>query len=143
VHGEHEAMLRGEPEAEAAHDPDGCYHCLLTEEVTSHCRCSNCCRSLIIEVCLQDAEVEPRIKVRGSPLYTPAELSLSGQQELEGNLLNGKGGSCVFLDEKRNLCTIHGTRPLVCRLFQCDGSGLCGAPLRHLSPGPPRTPASG
>jgi len=123
-------MLRGEPEAEAAHDPEACYHCLLSEEVMSRCRCGNCCRALIIEACLQDAEVEPRIKERGSPIYTGPEFTASGQRELEGYLLNGKGGSCVFLDEERNLCTIHATRPLVCRLFQCDGSDVSGAPLR-------------
>ena len=122
VQAEHEAMLRGDPDAEAAHEPDECYHCLLGEEVSSRCRCGDCCRSLIIETCLQDAEVEPLIKERGSPIYTGPEFTASGQRELQGYLLNGKGGSCVFFDDESNLCTIHATRPLVCRLFQCDGS---------------------
>ncbi len=121
VQGEHEALLRGGPDAEASHDPDECYHCLLSEQVTSHCRSGNCCRALIIEFCLQDAEVEPRIKERGSPIYTGPEFTASGQRELQGYLLNGQGGSCVFLDEVRNLCTIHNTRPLARRLFECDG----------------------
>ncbi len=28
-----------------------------------------------------------------------------------------------FLDEASNLCTIHETRPLVCRLLDCEGEG--------------------
>lgn len=115
---EHEAMLRGAPTAAAEHDPDECYHCLLTEEVTSVCRCGNCCRQLIIETCLQDAELEPRIKERGLPIYASPELTASGERELQGYLLNGKDGRCVFLDDVSSLCTIHATRPLVCRLFQ-------------------------
>jgi Fe-S-cluster containining protein len=27
----------------------------------------------------------------------------------------------VFLDDATNRCTIYETRPLVCRLFDCDG----------------------
>lgn len=115
-------MLRGDPEAEASYEPDECYHCLLSEEVTSRCRCGDCCRTMIIETCLQDAEVEPLIKERGSPIYTGPEFTASGQRELQGYLLNGKEGHCVFLDDAANICTIHTTRPLVCRLFQCDGS---------------------
>ena len=118
---EHEAMLAGDSAAEREHDPDECYHCLLDEEATSACRCGNCCRALIIETCLQDAVVEPLIKERGSPIYTGSEFTASGEWELQGYLLNGKNGNCVFLDDERNLCTIHATRPLVCRLFQCDG----------------------
>ena len=123
---EHEAMLAGEPAAAAEHDADDCYHCLLAEEVTSACRCGNCCRQLIIETCLQDAELEPRIKERGLPIYTSPELTASGERELQGYLLNGKESRCVFLDDANNLCTIHTTRPLVCRLFQCDGSEASG-----------------
>ena len=40
--------------------------------------------------------------------------------ELSGYLLNAKDGPCVFLDRETNLCTVHPTRPLVCRLFDCD-----------------------
>jgi Fe-S-cluster containining protein len=101
------------------HDPDECYECLLREEVISTCRCAECCRRLIIEVGLEDAEREPRIKERGSPIFTPPELTASGERELEGYLLNGKDLACVFLDREKNLCTIHETRPLACRLFDC------------------------
>ncbi len=125
---EHEAMLAGDPEAMAAHEPDECYHCLLDETASSVCRCAHCCRALIIETCLQDAEVEPQIKERGSPIYTGPEFTASGERELQGYLLNGKDGHCVFLDDAMNLCTIHATRPLVCRLFQCDGSDVSRPP---------------
>jgi hypothetical protein len=100
-------------------DSDGeCYPCLAAEEVQTVCRCAECCRRLIIEVMLEDAEVEPRIAKECSPIYTgPPETK---DRELIGYLLNGKDGPCVFLDERSNLCTIHATRPLVCRLFDCD-----------------------
>ena len=53
----------------------------------------------------------------------PADLTESGKEELEGYLLNGPSGACVFLDQEHNLCTIHATRPLDCKLFDCDGDG--------------------
>src|SRR5205807_2014519 len=89
----------------------------------SSCRCAECCRRLLIEVTLEDARREPKIKELGSPTYTPAILTKSGQRELEGYLLNGQDGPCVFLDQAQNLCTIHPTRPLICRLFDCDHDG--------------------
>jgi hypothetical protein len=63
------------------HDEEGCYECLLRREVKSSCRCAECCKRLIIEVGLEDAEREPKIKELGSPLYTPPELTASGQRE--------------------------------------------------------------
>jgi Fe-S-cluster containining protein len=33
------------------------------------------------------------------------------------------GDGCVFLDPKTDLCGIYKTRPLVCRLFDCEGEG--------------------
>jgi Fe-S-cluster containining protein len=116
-------MISDDPHLVPDHDPEGCYECLLKEEVISTCRCAECCRRLLIEVSVEDAEREPRIKERGSPTYTPAELTESGEDELEGYLLNGKDLVCVFLDQRNNLCTIYETRPLLCRLFNCDGEG--------------------
>ena len=128
VQAEHEAMLAGDPAAMAEHEPDECYHCLLGEAASSNCRCGNCCRALIIEACLQDAEVEPLIKQRGSPIYNGPEFTASGQRELQGYMLNGKEGHCVFLDDGTNLCSIYATRPLVCRLFECDGCEVSDPP---------------
>lgn len=122
VQAEHEAMLAGDAKAQRNHDPEECYHCLRAETVESVCRCGLCCR-LLIETCIQDAEMEPKIKERGSPICMPAALTGTGKDELTGYLLNGKDGACVFLDQVTNLCTIHATRPLVCRLFNCDGEG--------------------
>ena len=31
--------------------------------------------------------------------------------------------ACAFFDKESRLCTIWETRPLVCRLFDCDGEG--------------------
>jgi hypothetical protein len=86
----------------------------------AHCLCGECCEKLIIEVLPEDAEREPLIRKKGSPIYTPPELTESGKPELEGYLLS-TGMGCVFLNAETKLCTIYRTRPLVCRLFDCDG----------------------
>ena len=90
-----------------------------------HLPCAESCRRLIIEVSLEDAERDPKIKERGSPIFTPAELTASGMRETEGYVLNTKEKeyACVFLDLETNLCSIYATRPRVCRLFDCDGAG--------------------
>ena len=106
------------------HDPEECYQCLLAKDpAQSSCRCGKCCRSLIIEVLVEDAEREPKIKEFGSPTYTDPRLTRSGEREIEGYLLNSPANdyACAFLDRSTNLCTIYETRPLVCRLFDCDG----------------------
>ena len=94
------------------------------KEATCECRCGECCRRLLIEVDLEDAEREPRIKELGSPTYTDERLTRSGKRELEGYLLNSRDDmACVFLDREKNLCTIYETRPLGCRVFDCDREG--------------------
>jgi Fe-S-cluster containining protein len=93
-------------------------------EATCECRCGECCRWLLIEVDLDDAEREPRIKELGSPTYTDARLTRSGKRELEGFMLNShEDMACVFLNRETNLCTIYETRPLGCRVFDCEGEG--------------------
>jgi len=93
--------------------------------IQNDCRCAECCRHLLIEVGLDDARREPRIKERGDPIYAPAEVTASGQRELEGYLLNSKDndGACTFLNQTTHLCSIYETRPWVCRAFDCDGEG--------------------
>ena len=106
------------------HDPDACWECLHLEIVENLCRCGQCCRSLLIEVEIRDAEREPKIAEFGSPTYWPAEVSVSGNDELIGYIINNpSGGGCIFLDDATNNCTIYQTRPLVCRLFNCEGDG--------------------
>ena len=106
------------------HDEDECRVCLESKAVVNDCRCGVCCR-LLIEVGVEDAEREPLIREKGSPIYLPAEVTESGQKELVGYLLNGQSNeqACAFLDSATNLCQIHATRPLVCRLFDCQGEG--------------------
>jgi Fe-S-cluster containining protein len=121
----------GEPEPRPAETPDGADDELDADgdieagtETHSDCRCAECCRRLLIEVDLQDAEREPKIKERGSPIYTPGELTSSGNRELSGYLLNkftDAGHGCTFLNETTNLCSIYDTRPWACRVFDCDG----------------------
>jgi Fe-S-cluster containining protein len=107
------------------HDPDACYACLLARPpVESNCRCGKCCQ-LIVEVTAQDAEREPLIKERGSSIVADARYTESGQPDIIGYMLNSKDNdyACTFLDRPSGLCGIYPTRPLVCRLFDCDGEG--------------------
>ncbi len=120
---EHEAMLAGDERAQDLHDTEDCYWCAaLQSPLQSKCRCGTCCRQLLIEVTLEDARLEPRIRELGSPIYESAELTASGKKELRGYVLNSKDNdyACAFLDQATNLCTIYATRPLLCRLFDCD-----------------------
>lgn len=106
------------------HDPEVCYTCLRAGDVVeSACRCGQCCK-LLIEVEVEDAEFEPRIKQLGSPIFTDARLTASGRPELEGYLLNSSdnNSACACLDRQSNLCTIYASRPLICRLFDCGAA---------------------
>ena len=100
------------------HDEDECWLCIERNHVVlNDCRCSDCCRQMIVEVTLRDAEREPRIQEKGSPIYD----DMSGTKELIGWMLNREENnySCIFLDQQTSLCTIHATRPLCCRVFNC------------------------
>jgi Fe-S-cluster containining protein len=118
----HTDLPHNEDFEEFEHDPDSCVPCLAANEVKSDCRCGECCKSLILEALVEDALVEPRIAEKGDPIYQAPELTASGTRELIGYLLNSakNGGACAFLDRTTNLCTIYETRPLMCRLFDCD-----------------------
>jgi hypothetical protein len=106
------------------HDVDECYRCLLGQEAKGDCRCGVCCRRLLIEVRPGDADREPSIKERGSPIYGPVGTGQVGPPQLEGYVLNSAANehACTFLNLGTNLCTIYDTRPLICRLFACDGA---------------------
>lgn len=97
------------------HDPEECQKCLeLEHTVVCVCDCGDCCRSLIIETTLADAEREPLIAQRGQVLR-----DLDG---VVGYCLNDEQNdyACTFFDHKTNRCTIWETRPGVCRLYNCD-----------------------
>lgn len=124
-------MLDDIPPVEPGHDVDGeGFHddeeCELYVEragsVVCQCRCGKCCESLLIEVSLRDAEREPRIKELGRPLWDNEADLFRGEKIVGSYLLNSSEneGACVFFNRQTRLCTIHGTRPLVCRLFNCD-----------------------
>lgn len=101
------------------HEPSDCEVCIeKNQSFDSSCRCGLCCEKLIIEVSLRDSEREPKINEKGSPIF----CDISGTRELIGWLLNSKDGPCVFLDRESKLCTIYATRPLACRVFNCDES---------------------
>src|SRR5579884_1773954 len=90
-------------------------------ECKSACRCGECCRKLILEAGLSDAEREPRLK-ECEGIDEGPEFTRSGRPELIGYMLNDKdkGYACHFLDLKTNLCEIYDTRPWMCRVFDCD-----------------------
>ena len=121
---------------EGEHDEEECEFCLECQRtIIGECRCGNCCEDLIIEASLRDAEREPKIVERGSPIYD----DMSGERVLIGYLLNSKDSQygCVFLDRDTRLCTIHPTRPLCCRLFDCAGYEHRGTePAPSLGPNP-------
>jgi hypothetical protein len=101
------------------HDPDECNACLLARDPVAACRCGHCCR-LIVEVRVEDAEREPRIREMGSPIYEDGRVTKTGEPELIGYLLyKAPSYACAFLDAQ-NLCSIYPTRPLLCRLFDCE-----------------------
>ncbi len=113
---------------EGSHDSDECELCLeRNHSVGCNCRCGKCCESLLIEVSLRDAEREPRIKELGRPIWDNEADIFHGQKVVGGYLLNNRtdGPECVFFDRQTRLCTIHETRPLVCRLFNCDQEQDC------------------
>ena len=98
------------------HDDEGCYHCWEKQHgCVSECRCGDCCRSLILEADVRDAENEPRIATECQPFRDIGP-------EVAGYRLNDpkKGNACHFLDLETNLCSIYATRPLMCRVFNCD-----------------------
>ncbi len=116
---EHDQACAGDEITQALHDPDECPLCLLDRTVQCNCRCGHCCERLIIEASAFDAQHEPRIRERGSMIRDDESLPL----ELADWLLNGPGGPCVFFQrdaEGRGICEIYATRPLGCRLFNCD-----------------------
>jgi Fe-S-cluster containining protein len=65
-----------------------------------------------------DAEREPRIAETGTPLMDDMR---TGVKEQVGWMLGRTDGHCVFFDPANRLCTIYNTRPLECRVFNCDG----------------------
>lgn len=94
------------------HDEEECEVCIEQgHSVQCDCRCGRCCEGLIIEASLRDGEREPRIKA--------LPIIKGFTDEPIGYMLNAKDGACEFLDRRTKVCTIHDTRPLVCRLFQC------------------------
>ena len=98
------------------HEPDECELCIeRTCSVTSECRCGHCCERLILEATLRDGEREPRIAAE-----CPSIREI-GPDPI-GYLLNARSNNmaCHFFDQERRLCTIYETRPLMCRVFNCD-----------------------
>lgn len=98
------------------HVPDACRICVeANDTVSCHCQCGNCCERLIIEVDVEDGEREPRIAAECLPLR-------DGSPEIVGYRLNDQenGYACRFFDRTKRLCQIYDTRPLLCRIFNCD-----------------------
>lgn len=104
------------------HDEDECERCLeANHSILSDCRCGRCCERLIVEATARDAVREPLIRVLGSKRRDDFTGEYPPDEEADW-LLNGPGGPCVFLRREgdRGVCSIHDTRPFVCRVFSCD-----------------------
>ena len=101
------------------HDESECELCIEQQEARCcDCRCGKCCETAIVEASFRDAEREPRIAETGMPLMDDMR---TGVKEQIGWMLGRKDGHCVFFDPAKRLCTIYETRPLECRVFNCDG----------------------
>ncbi len=88
------------------------------------CRCGVCCREMVIRVGPADVAREPRLAELGHPV----ECDENGRPMLWMlNVLDATArqgvGPCQFLawDDGAGVCTIHETRPDVCRRLDCDG----------------------
>ena len=106
-------------DSEGYHDETECELCIEQAETKScACKCGRCCEVAIVEASFRDAEREPRIAETGTPLMDDMR---TGVKEQVGWMLGRTDGHCVFFDPENRLCTIYDTRPLVCRVFNCDG----------------------
>lgn len=110
-------MIEGhEFDEDGDHIPEECGRCIEDDHSCDcECQCGDCCRSLILEAELRDAEREPRIAAECRPIRDIGP-------EPVGYILNDRdnGLACHFLNQETNLCSIHDTRPLMCRVFNCD-----------------------
>ncbi len=129
---------------DGVHDEDECEVCIeQNHSIKCDCRCGRCCEGLLIEVSLRDAAREPRIAAECDPLYCDIA---TGTKEVIGYLLNDpeNGYACHFLDRETRLCTIHATRPLACRVFDCrEYEHGEAATAEESGPSPSGKPASG
>ena len=91
-----------------------------------------CCKSWDINLALEEYE-------RGiykAEAFCPHDRTPCSQQDKPCpqrayRLKKNKDGSCLYLDNK-NRCTIHSSRPIVCRNFICD-SGFKIEPVCSVS----------
>ena len=107
---------------DGGHDAHECELCLeATCAVTCDCRCGNCCERLLLEASPRDAEREPRI-------VAECEVILNLDDEVIGYSLNDCENefACRFFDRTVRRCVIYETRPLMCRVFNCDAERRSG-----------------
>jgi Fe-S-cluster containining protein len=74
---------------------------------------------MIIEATALDARREPKIRERASIIDEGGEIPPD-----QADWMLNRGNGCVFFSrdsEGRGVCEIYETRPLCCRLFDCDG----------------------
>lgn len=103
--------------------------------VACECRCGICCRDMAIRATEADALREPRLALVGHPIAVnaagdPVAWMLNA---LDSSAADGIG-PCQFLawkGERRASCTIHDTRPDVCRRLDCDA--LKDIAMNHLA----------
>ena len=104
------------------HDRDECELCIEHScSLECECGCGNCCERLLLEASIRDAQREPRIAAECGVIR-------DWDDAIIGYTLNDreKHGACHFFDQEQRLCTIYETRPLMCRVFNCDAERQSG-----------------
>ncbi len=97
--------------------------------VVCACRCGICCQSLAVRADAADAAREPRLALVGHPIAYDAAGNPVGWllNTLDPSERDGIGACPFFLPatngDRGGICTIHETRPEVCRRVNCDALG--------------------
>lgn len=97
--------------------------------VVCACRCGTCCKTMAIRATASDTAREPRLALVGNPIaYDAAGNPVAWLlNTLDHSERDGIGACPFFLPatngDRGGVCTIHDTRPDVCRRLDCDTLG--------------------
>lgn len=90
--------------------------------------CGCCCRFPIISIEWEDIQREPRWREKVEPRRAMRGDTFADPYEAGAVIACGSKNPCPMLDG--NLCSIHATKPDVCRGFE-PGSELCQEARRY------------
>lgn len=98
--------------------------------VVCACRCGICCQNLAVRATPEDVAREPRLALVGNPIAYDAAGNPVGWllNVLDPAARDGIGACPFYLPHtdgtRGGVCTIHETRPDVCRRVNCDALGV-------------------